>query len=298
MGTTELTSPSKRLEIEQKQNLRFQKKFFKMRGSGGGKNVATVTIMSSLVMMIVMNLMTSVIFMSSSVTACNEAVCASIVSKCMLLQSCKCQLQPDCTCCKKCFECLDYLYSECCSCVDMCPKPNVTIHELSRKSHVEDLDENSPTLFQALTDQDDSQGRWSVFTFPIDIDMSAFMPINKKVVVPVVAEDLNTVIEVDNKVTVNCSVAYMAQCMSWNKCKASCNSMGATSYRWFHDGCCECVGNQCINYGINQSRCIECPLMDDIDEEITDEEMEILVNMDYDEDFVTDGNIVETNEEI
>ena len=45
-------------------------------------------------------------------------------------------------------------------------------------------------------------------------------------------------------------------------------------------------------------RCIECPLMDDIDEEITDEEMEILVNMDYDEDFVTDGNIVETNEEI
>jgi len=271
----------------------------KMRGSGGGKNVAVVTILSSLVMMIVMNLMTSVIFMSSSVTACNEAVCASIVSKCMLLQSCKCQLQPDCTCCKKCFECLDYLYSECCSCVDMCPKPNVTIHELSRKSHVEDLDENSPTLFQALTDQDDSQGRWSVFTFPIDIDMSAFMPVNKKIVT-VEAENVNTVIEVDNKVTVNCSVAYMAQCMSWNKCKASCNSMGATSYRWFHDGCCECVGNQCINYGINQSRCIECPLMDEIDEEITDEEMEILVNMDYDEDFndVNDENIVETNEEI
>jgi len=271
----------------------------KMRGSGGGKNVAVVTIMSSMVMMIVINLMTSVIFFASSVTACNEAVCASIVSKCMLLQSCKCQLQPDCTCCKKCFECLDYLYSECCSCVDMCPKPNVTIHELSRKSHVEDLDENSPTLFQALTDQDDSQGRWSVFTFPIDIDMSAFMPVNKKIVT-VEAENVNTVIEVDNKVTVNCSVAYMAQCMSWNKCKASCNSMGATSYRWFHDGCCECVGNQCINYGINQSRCIECPLMDEIDEEITDEEMEILVNMDYDEDFndVNDENIVETNEEI
>ena len=33
--------------------------------------------------------------------ACNEAVCASIVSKCMLLQSCKCELQPDCTCCKE-----------------------------------------------------------------------------------------------------------------------------------------------------------------------------------------------------
>merc|ERR1712029_517605 len=110
-----------------------------------------------------------------------------------------------------------------------------------------------------------------------------FMPINKKVVVPVVAEDLNTVIEVDNKVTVNCSVAYMAQCMSWNKCKASCRSMGASSYRWFHDGCCECVGSQCINNGINESRCSDCPVLDDIDEEITDEEMEMLVNMDYDD---------------
>merc|ERR1712029_262506 len=120
-----------------------------------------------------------------------------------------------------------------------------------------------------------------------------FMPINKKVVVPVVAEDLNTVIEVDNKVTVNCSVAYMAQCMSWNKCKASCTSMGASSYRWFHDGCCECVGSQCINYGINQSRCSDCPLLDEEDEEeISDEEMERLINMDFKE-FEELGNELE-----
>ena len=78
----------------------------------------------------------------------------------------------------------------------------------------------------------------------------------------------------------------MSQCMSWNKCKASCTSMGASSYRWFHDGCCECVGNQCINYGINQSRCEDCPLLEE-DEDITDEEMEMLVNMDYD-DFTDD----------
>ncbi len=30
-------------------------------------------------------------------------------------------------------------------------------------------------------------------------------------------------------------------------------------FRWFHDGCCECVGHTCINYGINESRCLECP---------------------------------------
>lgn len=54
-----------------------------------------------------------------SVQGCNEAVCASIVSKCMLTQSCKCELR-NCTCCKECFSCLDYLYAECCSCVGEC----------------------------------------------------------------------------------------------------------------------------------------------------------------------------------
>merc|ERR1712066_1105627 len=230
-------------------------------------------------------LLCSLLLLLSPVWGCNEAVCASIVSKCMLLQSCKCELQPDCTCCKKCFECLDYLYSECCSCVDMCPKPNVTIHQLSKKSHVEDLEENIPTLFQALTDQEDAQGHWSIVTFPVDIDMSAFLPVNTKIVT-VDSESLEQTVLDPGTVTGNCSVAYMGQCMSWNKCKASCTSMGATSYRWFHDGCCECVGSQCIHYGINQSRCQDCPLLDE--EDITDEEMEILVNMDYD----TDDNLI------
>lgn len=35
--------------------------------------------------------------------------------------------------------------------------------------------------------------------------------------------------------------------------------MGCCCFRWFHDGCCECVGHTCINYGINESRCLECP---------------------------------------
>lgn len=50
------------------------------------------------------------------VESCNEAVCASVVSKCMITQSCKCDLK-NCSCCKECFSCLSYLYSECCSCV-------------------------------------------------------------------------------------------------------------------------------------------------------------------------------------
>ena len=120
----------------------------------------------------------------------------------------------------------------------MCPKPNVTIHELSRKSHVEELDSNTPTLFVALTDQEDVQNRWSIVTFPVDIDTTAFQPAGTGAgqVVTVVASSAGDSVPAPprqdpNQITVNCTVAYMGQCMSWNKCKASCTSMGASSYR-------------------------------------------------------------------
>lgn len=35
-------------------------------------------------------------------------------------------------------------------------------------------------------------------------------------------------------------------------------------FSWFHDGCCECVGDKCLNYGINESRCPLCPKPKDI----------------------------------
>lgn len=35
--------------------------------------------------------------------------------------------------------------------------------------------------------------------------------------------------------------------------------------RWFFDGCCECVGSTCINYGIKESRCLQCPEKKDND---------------------------------
>ena len=60
--------------------------------------------LSGFTMLLVTNLMTSMMVMTGlvgqGVMGCNEAVCASIVSKCMLLQSCKCELGPECTCCK------------------------------------------------------------------------------------------------------------------------------------------------------------------------------------------------------
>ncbi len=62
------------------------------------------------------------------VRSCNEAICASIVSKCQVMDSCNCEIVPDqpCTCCDRCHKCLGDLHAECCSCVKHCPSPNVT----------------------------------------------------------------------------------------------------------------------------------------------------------------------------
>lgn len=56
------------------------------------------------------------VLVPEAVDGCNEAVCASVVSKCMLTQSCKCDLS-NCSCCFECSQCLSVLYTECCSCV-------------------------------------------------------------------------------------------------------------------------------------------------------------------------------------
>ena len=58
---------------------------------------------------------------------------------------------------------------------------------------------------------------------------------------------------------VNCTVAFMSKCMSSNKCKLSCKSMGAAKYRWTHnEGCCQCIGSRCIDYGLNEPMCLQC----------------------------------------
>lgn len=190
-----------------------------------------------------------------AVLSCNEALCASVVSKCMLTQSCKCELK-NCTCCRDCSSCLADLYTECCSCVELCPKNehNDSDTYLSQKSHVEDLLEPLEQLFEALTMEPDPQLRWVSYTYPAEEGISIFHDIRNSMVTS--QEDWN---KVDGLTVINCTVAFMSQCMSWHKCKNSCRSMGANSYRWFHNGCCECVGKNCLNYGINESRCVKCP---------------------------------------
>lgn len=104
------------------------------------------------------------IFVSSvSCDECNKAVCASIVSKCQLLERCNCE-RSNSTCLSDCFRCLDYLYMECCSCVSICPKSNDTLGSHLMQSHAEDLPEPMPSLFAILTEQEDQLLRWTTHT--------------------------------------------------------------------------------------------------------------------------------------
>jgi len=206
--------------------------------------------------------------------SCNEAVCASIVSKCTLTQACKCELK-SCSCCKDCFDCLSYLYDECCSCVELCPKPNQT-HNVMTHSQVGDLKEPMPDLFNILTEEKDLQGRWTTITFPVDIDPTWFQPKPETITpsreITTWADGRIVVDPTRETVTINCTVAFMSQCMPLNKCRNSCHSMGASYFRWFHDGCCQCVGRTCINYGIDESRCSSCSLESDAVEDDAEEE--------------------------
>ncbi|RWS00696.1 protein twisted gastrulation-like protein, partial [Dinothrombium tinctorium] len=166
-----------------------------------------------------------------------------------------------------------------------CSASNDTDSELSSKSHVESLSDPSPDLFGVLTEDKDRFLRWTSYTFPVQISFITSVGSDPKeikfgagtkVTMRTDGIDQEEDIQASKEyliTDVNCTVAYMSQCMSWNKCKSSCRSMGASSYRWFHDGCCECVGSNCINYGINESRCLECPLKDSsLDSEMSLEE--------------------------
>lgn len=225
--------------------------------------------------------------------ACNEAVCASIVSKCALLKSCECEIVPGepCTCCERCKLCLGYLLTECCSCFELCPKPDLA--DMTKESMVFDFDP-VPELWDALIVGDvggdaelnaagngnGGDDRWDTFTFPVDIPPGMVVPAKKSDMAAAAdlahaAQETLAKSPVDDLVTVNCTVVYVRECIAKDKCKKYCGSLGAASGRWFEDGCCECVGHHCLNYGVNESRCSACAVEEDDDfDELSDEELD------------------------
>ncbi|KAH9515756.1 Twisted gastrulation protein 1-B [Bulinus truncatus] len=207
----------------------------------------------------------TVFAVSHVLEACNEAVCAPLVSKCMLIKCCGCEMtESNCSCCKNCSICLSKLYTECCSCVGMCPAPNPE-DEMTKTSTVEDISDPIPHLFKVLTDEDDYEQRWTTFTYAVDLD-KLLQKTNYKTDLHVISDDKKTGNEKDIILgTKNCTVAFFSDCMPMAKCKASCKSMGAAKFRWFHsNGCCQCVGSTCYDYGLNEPKCLRC-LADETD---------------------------------
>ncbi|XP_023027171.1 protein twisted gastrulation [Leptinotarsa decemlineata] len=186
-----------------------------------------------------------------TVHSCNEAVCGPVVSKCLLIQSCQCDLKNNRTCTAQCFTCLGSLYTECCNCLDMCPKTADDLAVVNKASNVEDIVEPVPQLFEALVETSDPLHTWTSEKIQVQFSIRK----NNQL-------DGDGGIE-HQMVSVNCSVAYWMNCMSYKKCRDACISMGASSFRFFHHGCCECVGSTCINYGISESKCQKCSIDDE-----------------------------------
>ncbi|XP_076469857.1 twisted gastrulation protein homolog 1-A-like [Babylonia areolata] len=205
-----------------------------------------------------------------TVDACNEALCAPLVSKCMLIKCCECDMtnKKNCTCCRDCQVCLAKLYTQCCSCVGLCPAPDPD-DGLYRTSSIETLPDPIPDLFAVLTEEEDFHQRWTTHTYAYNLDSLLFKPGTGY------TPDLSAAITEEgaggggggpsNNSTglmgiQNCSTAFFSQCMSIAKCKISCKSMGAAKYRWFHEyGCCQCIGSTCLDYGLNEPHCLHCP---------------------------------------
>ncbi|EPY79325.1 hypothetical protein CB1_000932036 [Camelus ferus] len=178
-----------------------------------------------------------------------------------------CQCRPgegNCSCCKECMLCLGTLWDECCDCVGMCNPRNYSDTPPTSKSTVEELHEPIPSLFRALT-EGDTQLNWNIVSFPVAEELShhenlvSFLetvnqPHHQNVSVP--SNNVHAPYSSDKEHM--CTVVYFDDCMSIHQCKISCESMGASKYRWFHNACCECVGPECIDYGSKTVKCMNC----------------------------------------
>lgn len=191
-------------------------------------------IIATLISVTTIVLTTLVIINPETACSCPRKACAPIISKCQLIDACRCEAGLNYTCYKECSHCLGHLHSECCSCVGVCP--NYEEGE-GLESHVKLLSSTSDDLFELLVSEDDMRERWNVHRDPV-ITSNSSSPMN-------------------------CTMAFISECSSMYSCESTCISLGASGYRWFHVGCCECVGKYCLNFGVNEIRCRKCPVESD-----------------------------------
>lgn len=193
------------------------------------------------------------------VESCEQFQCASIISKCMLNQSCKCDWSngADATCYSDCIRCLGHKqFMECCSCVGICPSKQQKQFPMLQNSVVEEFDGAVPALFQEFIPL---RLNWKVVSFRMDTKNNNTL---NSLSSSRTAEKTDIKDKKDQNST-KCSVIFLNKCMALNKCSNFCRSTGASSYRWFHSGCCECIGSNCPVHGLKKNRCRFCPKEND-----------------------------------
>lgn len=198
----------------------------------------------------------AVVVTSVDIEGCNEAHCATNVSKCQLLGACGCTLD-NCTCCANCSRCLKHQWEACCPCVGLCKLPNVT-HDLASVSTIGNLRHtSSPSLFEAMVESAEAGESETLITaYRVthqEEDVSLYRPPG--------LDGQSLISGLQGNVSEpqdNCLVVYFDQCIALEKCKRFCSSIGSSRYRWFHTACCECIGDTCISYGVNDALCKHC----------------------------------------
>uniref|UniRef100_A0A1A9W651 Protein twisted gastrulation n=1 Tax=Glossina brevipalpis TaxID=37001 RepID=A0A1A9W651_9MUSC len=182
----------------------------------------------------------------AQIKKCNEYTCTSVVSKCQLKQDCQCDFQ-DALCSSKCLHCLGVLFLDCCSCLDICPSLDNEDHSNfnSQTGYLNGI----PALFNAIAAESNTED-WTTINIPVNAGNHS-----------------------------DCIMIFANKCYDHRKCLEFCSSLGSDSYRWFLDGCCECVGINCFNYGLSENHCSNCPPKDDI------EDIKNLNDTDYEETY-------------
>ena len=126
--------------------------------------------------------------------------------------------------------------------------------DITKMSNVELFPEPDPDLFNIFSQPSESytQKAWVIDTMKFQLHL------------PDENDNFGTVIPSSNhsamlETQVNCTIIYLPNCIPMNKCKENCNSIGANAFRWFHNACCECIG-QCdlAPYGDENAKCAHC----------------------------------------
>ncbi|TRY69872.1 hypothetical protein DNTS_015337 [Danionella cerebrum] len=234
----------------------------------------------------------SSVFLLSSLSlalACNKALCASDVSKCLIQELCQCRpADGNCSCCKECMLCLGSLWEECCDCVGMCNPRSGNESPATAMSTVEELLRPIPSLFRALTEGEPPMSM-VVMSFPVSEELSfrhsmlAYTHPSEGVLgspegvvgspdgseevedshshmlhndsLSLAGNSIHSSFDTQDKM---CTVVYFDECLSIRQCKFYCESMGGSKYRWFHNACCQCIGPECLDYGSKAVQCVNC----------------------------------------